>query len=467
MLRVSMAAEKAGIPSVTVVATSFMAQARAFAKGLGVSNPPIAEYPGVPMIDTVEQLSDKTRTKILPQILDGLFNRTNQSGPRVDEPSFRDIVFKGNLEEVQDYFDEQLWSDGLPVIPPTVACVEKFLRFTPRSSDEVIGVCHPESRQATVWNIAVNGVMAGCRPEYMPILIAIVEAMMEPRFMFELAGTTPGWEPLVILNGTIIKQLGFNAGSGVMRVGRRANTSVGRFVRLFIRNVPGLRIPAVGEGMGGSDKASIGMTFNVVLAENEDAVAEIGWQPFSVDQGHASGENVVTVQSCMSMTQPAYTAGKDAIEHMKIICDVVGRPLQYRSWGYIRERFSYPMIVMSPSVAKAFAEDGWGKMDIKKYLYDHVLIPVGLAEKYARHTGVNRYSIRDYVERGITPREYCESDDPNRLVRSLVAPEMIGIVISGDPGRNQTRGYPQNSKIGVPISKKIQLPANWQTLLTP
>ena len=460
-----MAAEKAGIPSVTVVATSFMAQARAFAKGLGVSNPPIAEYPGVPMIDTDEQLRDKTQSHILPQVLDGWFNRTSQSGPSNAEPSPRDIVFRGTLDEVQDYFDEQLWSDGLPVMPPTIASVEKFLRFTPRSPDEVIGICHPEARQATIWNIAVNGVMAGCRPEYMPVLIAIVEAMVDPIFKCELAGTTPGWEPLVIINGPIIKELAFNSGSGVMRIGRRANTSIGRFVRLYLRNLPGLRIPAAGAGLGGSDKASIGMTFNVVLAENEDAVADIGWEPFSVDRGYAKGENVVTVQSCMSMTQPAFTAGKDALEHMKIICDVIGRPLQYRSWGYIRDRTAYPVIVMSPSVAKAIADDGWSKMDIKKYFYDHVLIPVALAEKYAQHNGLNTYTIRDYVERGLTPPEYCESDDPNRLVRALVAPEMIGVVIAGDPGRNQTRGYPQNSKIGIPVSKKIQTPANWQALL--
>jgi len=250
-----------------------------------------------------------------------------------------------------------------------------------------------------------------------------------------------------------------------MRVGRRANTSIGRFVWLYIRNLTGLRIAATGVLASGSDKASVGMTFNVVLAENEDAVAEIGWQPFSVDRGYARGENVVTVQSCMSMTQPAYTAGKDAVEHMKIICDVIGRPLQYRSWGYIRDRTAYPVIVMSPSVAKAIANDGWSKLDIKKYLYDHVLIPAGLAEKYAQHNGVNRYEIKDYVARGLVPPEYCASDDPKRLVRALVEPEMIGIVISGDPGRNQTRGCPQNSKSGVPVSRKVGVPAKWPELL--
>ena len=95
--------------------------------------------------------------------------------------------------------------------------------------------------------------MAGCRPEYMPVLVAAVEAMCDPRFRIEDAGSTPGWEPLVIVSGPIIKELDLHSGQGVMRVGRQANTSIGRFVRLYLRNVCGYRIPP-----GAGDKGSIG-----------------------------------------------------------------------------------------------------------------------------------------------------------------------------------------------------------------
>src|SRR5262249_16216911 len=143
-----------------------------------------------------------------------------------EEPVPRDIVFKGTYEEVQDFFDERMWADGLPVAPPTIKRVEEFLKFTDRAPEEVLGIVQPDFREATIWNVAVNGVMAGCRPEYMPVLIAVTEAMIDPKFFVEDAGSTPGWEPLIILNGPIIKELDFNYGGGVMRIGRRANTSI-------------------------------------------------------------------------------------------------------------------------------------------------------------------------------------------------------------------------------------------------
>lgn len=198
--------------------------------------------------------------------------------------------------------------------------MEEFLTFTSRSPDEIIGICLPDYREATIWNVAVNEVMAGCRPEYMPVLIAAVEAITDPFFHLEDGGATPGWEPLLIVNGPVIKYLDFNSGSGVMRAGRQANTSIGRVLRLFMRNVPGQRIPP-----GVTDKASIVYTFNVALAENEDAVGEIGWEPFSVDRGYSRGENVVTVQSVATITSFVYTAGKDARNHVQIIAEVIGQ----------------------------------------------------------------------------------------------------------------------------------------------
>jgi hypothetical protein len=469
-MRVSVAAEKAGIPAISIVATTFLAQARAFAKGLGAADPVIAEYKGVPMIDTDEQLHDKVINSLLPQILEGWSRRTKKTPSEArppEEPGPRDIVFRGTLAEVQDFFDEKLWADGLPVIPPTLARIQEFFKFTDRSPDDVIGICKPDYREATLWNIAVNGVMAGCRPEYMPVLIAVVEAILDIRFSLEDGGSTPGWEPLIILNGPIIKDLGFNYGGGVMRVGRRANTSIGRFLRLYMRNVAGFRIPAPGVTTGSSDKASIGLSFNVVLAENEDAVAEIGWQPFSVDQGYTRGENVVTVQSVVSITEPTYSAGSAARNHLEIIAEVIGHALHYRAYNGIRDSKWYPLIVMSPSVAKALANDGCNKDDIRKYLYDNVKMTAALVEKYARNSAMNSFELREFVKSGMISSHYYESDDPNRLVRVFIKPEMIGIVVAGDPGRNQSKGYTQNSRQGVPVSKRIRLPENWRERLSP
>jgi hypothetical protein len=139
----------------------------------------------------------------------------------VVEPGPGDIVFEGDLDEVNRFFYENDWSDGLPIVPPTLERVAAFLRFADRPAETELGVLLPDKRRATVWNVAVNGVMAGCRPEYMPILVALIEAMADPRYGVEHSGNTPGAETLIILNGPIIKELGFNYEQGALRTACR------------------------------------------------------------------------------------------------------------------------------------------------------------------------------------------------------------------------------------------------------
>ncbi|MBI2907149.1 MAG: hypothetical protein HYX92_05775 [Chloroflexi bacterium] len=460
MVRASAVAEKAGVRSVSLVSSGFVRQAHAIAKALGVENLSIAEYPGVPMIDSPEQLLDKVEQVLVTRIVDGL-SAPAKEGSRPCEPQPRDVVYKGTLDGVQDFFYRNMWTEGLPVIPPTIARVEEFLTFTERFGDEVIGVLLPENRQATVWNVAVNGVMAGCRPEYMPLLLAVVEAISDPEFRIEDAGSTPGWEPLIILNGPIIRQLDFNCGSGVMRVGRQANTTVGRFLRLYMRNVAGLRIPP-----GDTDKGSICQTFNVALAENEDAVEKAGWRPFSVDRGFNAGDNIVTVQSCISISPPCYSGGTTPQEHMETITEIIGR----RSVVYwvgigAKEGKMHVLLVLSPSVAEVIAQGGWTKDDVRQYLYENAKAPAGLVEKLTRQAGPSTFTLCRFVEEGLISKEFCRSDDPHRLVPIILRPDFVEIVVSGDPGRNQSKGYVQNQKQGPPISKRIVLPPNWERMI--
>ena len=131
--------------------------------------------------------------------------------------------------------------------------------------------------------------------------------MCDPQFRIEDCGSTPGWEPVVIVSGPIVKQLDFNYGQGMMRVGRQANTSIGRFVRMYLRNICGFRIPP-----GAGDKGSIGQSFLVAMAEDEDSAREIGWPTYGEDRGFAAGENVVTVHSVVAITSPMYSGGDRA-----------------------------------------------------------------------------------------------------------------------------------------------------------
>ncbi|MBM3345022.1 MAG: hypothetical protein FJY55_00755, partial [Betaproteobacteria bacterium] len=210
MLRATKIAEETGVPGVAIVSTGFMKQAKATARAMGVPDISIAEYPGVIPMDSADTLADKVWNSVVPAVVEALSTNTTQSAADEAEPGPRDLVFSGTLDEVQEYFDAREWSDGLPIVPPTKAKVEAFLAWTDRDPGEVIGVLPPEFREATVWSVAVNGVMAGCRPEYMPILLGIAEAISDPEFRLVDAGATPGWEPLVVVSGQIVDALEFN-----------------------------------------------------------------------------------------------------------------------------------------------------------------------------------------------------------------------------------------------------------------
>ncbi len=455
--------ERAGVPSVSVISTGFLKQAAVVAKGLGLPDLAIAEFPGVPMTQSGEVLRKQVVELLLPRVIAGLSKPLKASDLAADAPApgQRDIVFSGTLDDVNEHFHDNHWSDGMPVVPPTLDRIARFLKFTTRDPSEVIGVCPPANREATVWNVAVNGVMAGCRAEYMPILLAVVEIICTPEYKIEDAGSTPGWESLIVLSGPIIKQLGFNSGQGVMRMGRQANTSVGRFLRLFIRNVAGFT-----HAPEGADKGSIGQSFLVALPENEDAIADLGWQPYSVDRGFTAGDNVVTVQSVVAISAPAYSQSEHAEEHAALLADVIGqRACGY--WTAIGMCYAnwHPLIVLGPSIAKVFADNGWNKNRIRQYFYEHVKISVRNVERYAYGAGLTGFRVANNVKLGLLPKEYALSDDPDRLVPVFPWPESIGIVVAGDAGRNQSKGYVCNHVQGVPTSRKVALPLNWDLLL--
>ena len=279
MLRASAVCEAAGFPTSSLTCEGFIRQAAVTSVGLGMPNIPVALVPGHIGTKTPQELRDAILNVTLDDVVKNLTVMPDAVGDTA-EPRARDIVVKGGFQEINRYFVEHEYSDGLPIIPPTRDAIDAFLRHTDRDPDESLGTLLPDKRSATIWSIAVNGVMAGCRPEYMPILVALIEAMCDPQYGVEHSGNTPGADTLIILNGPIIKQLGFNYTQGVLRDGFLPNTSVGRFWRLYLRNVAGFLLHK-------TDKATYGNTWRVVLAENEDVLAKIGWEPNSVEMGFA------------------------------------------------------------------------------------------------------------------------------------------------------------------------------------
>jgi len=461
VLRASEACERAGVPSSSLVCEGFLGQAAATSVGLGMPNLPVATIPGHPGAQSLDELRTNVRRVTARQVIDNLLRQPAE--PEIaPEPGAHDIVLRGTFEEVNAYFYEREWSDGLPIVPPTLAKIEEFLSFTDRAPEEMLGILLPESRAATVWAVAVNGVMAGCRPEYMPVLVALIEAMADPTYGVEHSGNTPGSETLIVLNGPIIKDLGFNYTQGVLRDGFMPNTSVGRFWRLALRNLAGFLLHK-------NDKATFGNTFRVVLAENEDALRQIGWPPLSADMGFAAGDNTVTISRMTGGGVLPSVTGSTPEEMMPYLADGVAKQTGWEvvftvgglSIGTLR-----PVLVLSPILAQTIARAGWSKDDVKRYLYEHARTPARRIEAFTEKWLDFRIgSLQRQVNLGRLPAAFHESDDPNRMVPIVLEPDDFIVLVSGDPLRTNAYAFAHNGYLGFPVAKKIRLPARWSERL--
>ena len=423
-------------------------------------NLPVALVPGHPGVQSKEELRRNILEVTVARVIENL-TRGPAAANEKAEPGARQVIFKGGFDAVNRFFYENELSDGLPIVPPTQEKIEAFLRFTERDPDEALGVILPDSRSVTIWSIAVNGVMAGCRPEYMPILVALGEAMADPEYGVEHSGNTPGADTLIILNGPIIKQLRFNYTQGALRDGFMPNTSVGRFWRLYLRNVAGF-LPHK------NDKATHGNTWRVVLAENEDVLKTIGWEPNSIEMGFSAGDNTVTIARYNGASALSSASGSTPEALLPYLADGV---VKHTSWqlvfvvgqglGTMR-----PLLVLSPILAETIAKAGWSKQDVKRYLFDHARMPAWEFERYLRDWNIRPiWKLAEEGRVGNIPKVFHESDDPNRMVPIVWKPDDFMVAVNGDPLRNNAFVFAQNGLLGYPVGKRIQLPKDWQRLL--
>jgi len=439
-----------------------MTQAATTSVGLGMPNLCYAMVPGHIDIQTRVELRENLGTVTLQQVITGL---TRQPDPATQEPEItpRATVFAGSYTEVNEHYYEREWSDGLPIVPPTVARVESFLRFTDRDPGEMLGILLPDSRAATVWSVAVNGVMAGCRPEYMPVLTALVEAMSDPEYGVQHSGNTPGSETLILLNGPMIGELGFNFEQGALRDGFQANTSIGRFWRLYLRNIAGF-LPHK------TDKGTFGNTWRVVLAENESVLSEIGWDPHCVDMGFSAGDNVVTIGRYTGGNVMSGVGGSTPEEMLPYIADAVARQITWQvvftvglANGMLR-----PLVLLTPIIARQIAKAGWSKNDVKRFLFEHARMSAAQFNRYLNFgdwVNPGPWNIEDHVRLRKAPSFFYESDDPNRLVPIVFEPDDFMLAVTGDVLRTNAYAFAPNGNLGFPVAKKIHLPKRWHELL--
>jgi hypothetical protein len=450
VLRASAACEAAGFPTSSLTCEGFVKQAAVTAVGLGMPNIALAVVPGHIGTKTRQELRDD----ILGVTLDDVVKNLTDAPAAVaeaSEPGARDIVAKGGFRAVNQHFIEHEYSDGLPIVPPTGEAIDEFLRYTDRDPGESLGTLLPDKRAATIWSVAVNGVMAGCRPEYMPILVAVIEAMCDPNYGVEHSGNTPGADTLIILNGPIIKQLDFNYTQGALRDGFLPNTSIGRFWRLYLRNVAGF-LPHK------NDKATFGNTWRVVVAENEEVVRTIGWTPNSADMGFAAGDNTVTIARYTGGNHISSVSGSTPGEMLPYLCDAM---VKQNSWqimftvgqgmGTLR-----PLMLVSPIIAETISGWGWSKQHLQRHLFEHARITAREFERILRDwTQKPVWNLAEEEKAGRIPKIYHESDDPERLVPLVWKPDDFMIVVTGDLTRNSVYIFAHNGVLGFPVAKRI------------
>lgn len=298
---------------------------------------------------------------------------------------------------LEDYF-ERGWTDGLPVVPPTPEVVDRFLRTAGIGPDEVIGTVPTREVTVTAELAAVNAVMAGCRPEYFPAVLAALRAHLSLYGNAHCTtGTLAGASHCVILNGPVRTELGVACGQAALGPGFRPNATIGRALRLVIRNVC-RSIP------GFLDRATFASPLRYSFCFGEDEEAAAPWLPLHVQRGFAASDSTVTVASVTSVL-PVMSGGRTP----EAILDDIVAHLRFRGAmsfdRFLGDTVGIPMVV-GPEHLRYFHEAGWSKADAQEYLWPRLAAPA---------TGPHDKSV------------------------ALPRPDSILLVVAGGPGVTETQ----------------------------
>ena len=318
-----------------------------------------------------------------------------------------------DLDAINRLYRERRWSDGLPVVPPTVERVERMLRHARRPREEVVARVAPGFGAATVERIAINAVLAGCDPEALPVLIAATEAVVEPQFNLQgIQATTNPVAVWIIVNGPAAQKLGVNAAFNCLGQGAWANATIGRALRLVLQNIGGA-LP------GEMDRATQGQPgkFTFCCAENEAANP---WEPLHVERGYGRGASTVTVVGAEG-TMNMNTHTKDAGELLRAFAETMMHP---PSNDYCHG--GEPWLALGPEHAEILSRAGLSKAEVKRRLWEGSKMPA------SRMTGKDLLRVQD--SRGAELGKI----GPDTLLPVSHRPEDIHIIVAGGPGTHST-----------------------------
>lgn len=324
---------------------------------------------------------------------------------------------------------ERGWTDGLPVVPPTEARVLAMLDGTSRKPDEVLGAMPPNLDPCTVEKVAINAVMAGCRPDYMPVLLAAMEAVLDDDFCLHgVLATTRYVGPVVIVNGPVARRIGMNSGVNALGQGNRANATIGRAVQLAIRNIGGGK-------PGEIDRATLGTPgkYTFCFAEDEENSA---WTPFTVDRGLKAGTDAVTVFAGNGVQGTSDERARTPEQLAATFATSI------RAVDNIN-KFPAPdvILVICPEHQRTIAEGGWDKARLHAELLERLTVPADSVMPGA-------HGIAEGVSRKLAGKTVCK-----------VPPEGLMIVRAGG-GAGKFSGIisgwtPSNPNYSRAVTKEV------------
>ena len=342
----------------------------------------------------------------------------------------------GESDDVWEFMADQGLTDGLPVVPPTPERVLRMLSGTRRDPQEVVALIPPNMGVATVEKVAINAVMAGCKPEYLPVILTAVEAACTEEFnVHGVFATTMGAAPAMVVNGPIRNRIGMNMKLGALGQGNRANASIGRALRLVVRNVGGAK-------PGGTERSTLGsgLKFTMSFAEWEERSP---WTPYHVEHGFGPGEDVVSLfpSSCgptLIVDQTARTARALATTFGQAL-DAVGQP---------RVPSGDVLVVVCPEHADTLSRDGWSKDDLRRKILE-----------------VTSRPLRDLIMTDDSPGLPAHTWGPNGPSEEQLAQptakfrsgERIHIVVAGAEAGKFSAVF--GGWASVPVSRAIKEPA--------
>ena len=268
-----------------------------------------------------------------------------------------------DAEDAMEACYERGWTDGLPVVPPTPVRVLRMLSASERPASEIVGRVPPDNVECSVEKVAINAVLAGCKPDYFPTVLAVVEAALKDEFcMHGLLCTTYFSSPVVIVNGPIVQRIGMNSGGNALGQGNRANATIGRALQLLIRNVGGGK-------PGGIDRATLGNPGKYTFCFAEDE-SDADWPSLAMDRGYTRKESVVSLFAGDGVQPVLDQLSRDPESLARSMAASLRSVAHVKKFG-----MADAILVVCPEHRRVFKEGGWDKERLRQALYDHLMTP--------------------------------------------------------------------------------------------